>query len=142
MTARPSRRGPRKQLIRERDGTLYDLTEDRPIAASELQEYLAGGGYFEARRGDGAECTAQVLHSALLAVAGDTALLGSVAPGRGAFDSLGDLVQLAEELASRWAGNRAAPGRRPPLEPSARRKPPRAPGLLAGGPAEGDQGED
>ena len=28
MIGRPSRRGPRRQLIRESDGTLYDLTND------------------------------------------------------------------------------------------------------------------
>lgn len=65
MSGRPTRRGPRKQLVRESDGTLLDLTTDRRITASELRDFVAAGGYFEARRHDGAECTAQVLTEAL-----------------------------------------------------------------------------
>ena len=115
MTRRPSRRGPCKQLIRERDGKLHDLTADRPITAPELREYLASGGYFEAKRSDGAECTAQVLLEALQeAIARDVFpnVLEAV-PGTAPLDALGRLFSRAGPLAGPWGGMLGDPAQRP-----------------------------
>ncbi len=67
MIGRVSRRGPLRQLIRQSDGTLYDMTEERQIPPSELLDYLADGGFFKARRHDnGVDCTIQVLYEVLV----------------------------------------------------------------------------
>jgi hypothetical protein len=67
MTRRVSRRGPLRQLLRQSDGTLHDVTEERPISRPELLEHLRAGGFFEARRYDNAAgCTAEVLCEVLL----------------------------------------------------------------------------
>ncbi len=129
MIGRPSRRGPRRQLIRENDGTLYDLTSDRPIAASELRNYLSSGGYFEAKRADGSECTGQVLREILEGIVAHAvpgapgALVG--APAVDAFAGmLGLAGTLTEGLAGTWGGPLGHTGRRPRAD---RRRPPTRP---------------
>ncbi len=123
MTGRPSRRGPRRQLIRENDGTLYDLTNDRPMATSELRDYLNSGGYFVAKRADGAECTAQVLRDALHDVIGEAAPnpIGAMMGAGAAIPSVA-WSALAGLLSGPMAGPRGHAGQRPRAD----RRPPSA----------------
>lgn len=120
MIRRPSRRGPRCQLIRENDGTLYDLTNDRPIQASELGNYLSSGGYFEARRADGSECTGQVLREILEGV---VAHGGPGAPGARVEARAVDAFARMLGLAGTWGGPLCNTPQRP--RPDRRRPPPR-----------------
>jgi hypothetical protein len=71
VTRPSSRRGPRRQLVRESDGTLLDLTTGQEITPPELRDFVTGGGFFEARREDGTECTMQVLTEVLQDAAAD-----------------------------------------------------------------------
>ena len=129
MIGRPSRRGPRCQLIRENDGTLYDLTNDRSIAASELRDHLSSGGYFEAKRADGSECTGQVLREILEGIIAHAVpgALGAVV-GAPAVDAFGGMLGLAgsltDGLAGTWAGPLGHTGQRPRTD---RRRPPPRP---------------
>ena len=125
MIRRPSRRGPRCQLIRENDGTLYDLTNDRPMQASELGNYLSSGGYFEARRADGSECTGQVLREVLEEI---VAHGGPGAVGASAVDAFAGMLGLASTLTGGLAGAWGGPLGHTPQRPRAdRRRPPPRP---------------
>ena len=125
MIGRPSRRGPRRQLIRENDGALYDLTNDRPIAAPELRNYLSSGGYFEAKRADGSECTGQVLGEILEEI---LAHGGPGAVGAPAVDAFAGMLGLAGTLTGGLAGTWGGPLGHTPQRPRAdRRRPPTRP---------------
>jgi len=41
---RPARRRRRKKILRRSDGSLYDVSERRPISVVELREYVRDGG--------------------------------------------------------------------------------------------------
>ena len=121
MIGRPSRRGPRRQLIRENDGALYDLTNDRPLAASELRNYLSSGGYFEAKRADGSECTGQVLREVLEEIVAHDGpgALGALV-GAPAVDAFAGMLGLA----GTWGGPLGHTPQRPRAD---RRRPPGRP---------------
>jgi hypothetical protein len=129
MIRRPSRRGPRCQLIRENDGTLYDLTNDRPIEASELRNYLSSGGYFEAKRADGSECTGQVLREILEGIVAHAIpwAPGALVEAR-AVDAFAGMLGLAgtvtDSLAGTWGGPLGHTPQRPRPD---RRRPPGRP---------------
>jgi len=74
---RPARRRRRKKILRRSDGSLYDVSERRPISVVELREYVRDGGFFEARReGTGADCTHEILQGVV-----GTGLLENLLPG-------------------------------------------------------------
>lgn len=86
-----NRRQRRKKILRRRDGSLYDLTEDRRISAAELRDHVRSGGYFEARRYEtGEDCTYELLQSMI-----GTGLLETYVPGYGGTSGLGPLGALS-----------------------------------------------
>jgi hypothetical protein len=91
---RPARRRRRKKILRRSDGSLYDVSERRPISVVELREYVRDGGFFEARReGTGADCTHEILQGIV-----GTGLLENLLPGMsggGPLSGLGALGALA-----------------------------------------------
>ena len=123
MIGRPSRRGPRRQLIRENDGALYDLTNDRSIAASELRDHLSSGGYFEAKRADGSECTGQVLREILEGIVAH-AVPGAPGAlvGAPAVDAFAGMLGLAGTLTGGLAGTWGGPLGHTPQRPRADRR--------------------
>src|SRR5436305_14283639 len=69
MVRRTARRSklPRRELVRDSDGTLRDVTENRCIGIDELRDDLRGGRYFRARtQSSGADCTHEVLSAVLV----------------------------------------------------------------------------
>lgn len=66
-------------LRRERDGTLYDLTLNRPVTLVELAEDVKNGRRFRAVRAESqATCTAEVLLEVLRAASPELASLPSL----------------------------------------------------------------
>ena len=128
MIPRPARRGPRKQLIRESDGMLHDLTTDRRIPPSELTDFVTSGGYFEARRHDGLECTAQVLAEVLQSSISEQ-LQPQALGGGGAVEAMLGAAALDPmmRLFGLWGAWGAAPGSQSRRQRAARAERPRVP---------------
>lgn len=58
----PSRRQPAREVVRDRDGNLFDVGEHRPVTVAELAADVRAGRRFRARDQDtDAVCTQQVL---------------------------------------------------------------------------------
>jgi hypothetical protein len=77
---------PRRELVRDSDGTLRDVAEKRRIGIDELRDDLRAGRYFRARtQSTDADCTHEVLREILLAGA---------LPGSNAGAGLANLVSL------------------------------------------------
>ncbi len=79
MSAHRRSRLPRRELVRDSDGTLRDVTDRRRIGIDELRDDLRAGRYFRARtESTDADCTHEVLGQILAA----GALPGSNPGGR------------------------------------------------------------
>jgi hypothetical protein len=77
---------PRRELVRDSDGTLRDVAEKRRIGIDELRDDIRAGRYFRARtQSTDADCTHEVLGEVLLAGA---------LPGSNAGAGLANLVSL------------------------------------------------
>jgi hypothetical protein len=77
---------PRRELVRDSDGTLRDVAEKRRIGIDELRDDLRAGRYFRARtQATDADCTHEVLGEVLRAGA---------LPGSNAGAGLANLVSL------------------------------------------------
>jgi hypothetical protein len=109
-------RQPPREIVRDRDGNLFDVGEHRPVTLAELAEDVRAGRRFRARDQDGdALCTQQVLlevlrHSALTPALSNNALGGAGLAGIAGL--LGDVIARA--------------GRRDELLEPRRARPPRA----------------
>jgi len=115
----PSRRSSVRQLVRESDGTIRDLTEESTVSHAELREHLASGGYFRALRRDGTDCSSQVLWEVLqdgMTLAWGVGTQGPGAPVSTAFDSMERILGLADQQPGR---RRAGRRRGDDPEPSA-----------------------
>ncbi len=116
MTGRASRRSARKQVVRDGAGRLFDESLGRPISRSQLRDYLADGGFFEARRGDtSVDCTVQVLREVLV----DGTVADLFFGGRRSLARLDEPLELLSRLArvaEEWIDG-AAGGARPDLRP-------------------------
>jgi hypothetical protein len=113
-----SRRRHRKKILRKNDGSLFDVTERRPITQAELREYVRDGGLFEARmKESGADCTYEVLQSVMgLGMLQNLipGLGGGGIPGLGGLSALGNMGNGAGGLAeiARALGDAAGRGDR------------------------------